>query len=142
MNDSLSIIVILCVIVIWITFSHKEFMTNSDVASMLQAHALPDKKKKKSKEVDEAPIYGPHVPKLEDKPSGSKNGKLVPASGVYPDIYGPDIATIPGTKPKKPKHESDNVDDEIYDFNPDLKKAFPTEGEPQPFLTDFTKFQH
>jgi hypothetical protein len=27
------------------------------------------------------------------------------------------------------------------DFNPDLKHAFPTEGAPQPFLADFSKFQ-
>ncbi len=114
------------------TYSHKEFMTNSDVASMLQAHALPDKKKK-TKEIDEAPIYGPHIPPIEHSPSGSKNGKLQPISGVYPDIYGPDIATVPGTKPKKPKHESDNVDDEIYDFNPDLKRHFQWKVNRNPF---------
>ena len=31
---------------------------------------------------------------------------------------------------------------ENFEFNPDLKKAFPYEGEPQPFLTDFSKIQH
>lgn len=138
----LSILIVLCVIVIWITIPHKEYMTNSDVASMLQAHALPDKKKKASKEVNELQIYGPHVPPVEHKPSGSKNGKLTPTSGEYPDIYGPEYTSAPGTKPKKPKNESDDPNDETYEFNPDLQKAFPTEGEPTPFLTDFAKFQH
>ena len=39
---------------------------------------------------------------------------------------------------------SDNhTDDMTYQFNPDLAKAFQIEeNEPQPFLTDFSKFQH
>lgn len=141
----LSALVILLVLVVWVTYSHNttgtEYMTNSDVSSMLQAHALPDKKKPGPKEVNDLPIYGPSAPQLEH-PSGSKNGKLVPSSGQYPDIYGPEYTTGPGVKPKKPKNESDNPNDETYQFNPDLQKAFPTEGEPSPFLTDFAKFQH
>jgi hypothetical protein len=118
-------------------------MTNKDVASMLQAHAMPDSPsdKKKKKEVNDLQIYGPTVPELEHT-SGSKNGKLRPVSGEYPDIYGPEYTTGPGVKPKKPKNESDNPNDETYEFNPDLQKAFPSEGEPKPFLTDFAKFQH
>jgi uncharacterized membrane protein YgcG len=29
-----------------------------------------------------------------------------------------------------------------HQFNPDLAKAFPVDGPPQPFLTDFSKIQH
>jgi hypothetical protein len=32
--------------------------------------------------------------------------------------------------------------DQAYQFNPDLAKAFPTNGPPLPFLTDFSKIQH
>ena len=138
----LSILIVLFIIVIWITYPHTEYMTNSDVASMLQAHALPDKKKKQPKEINELEIYGPHAQPVEHKPSGSKSGKITPMSGEYPDIYGPEYTTGPGKKPKKPTNESDDPNDETYDFNPDLQKAFPTNGEPTPFLTDFAKFQH
>jgi hypothetical protein len=138
----LSILIVLFIIVIWITYPHTEYMTNSDVASMLQAHALPDKKKKQPKEINELEIYGPHAPPVEHNPSGSKSGKITPMSGEYPDIYGPEYTTGPGKKPKKPTNESDDPNDDTYDFNPDLQKAFPTNGEPTPFLTDFAKFQH
>jgi hypothetical protein len=81
----------------------------------------------------------------------------------YPDIYGPEITSIPGkkvgsqstsdygkqsSKEKKynqfGKQVSDFVDPDepIYQFNPDFKNAFPhNENEPQPFLADFSKFQ-
>jgi len=39
------------------------------------------------------------------------------------------------------KHSSDDVSDCTYDYNPDLQKAFPTSGPPQPFLTNFSGFQ-
>ena len=31
---------------------------------------------------------------------------------------------------------------ESHEFNPDLAKAFPMDGPPQPFLTDFSRIQH
>jgi len=62
-------------------------------------------------------------------------------SRIYPDIYGPDVELVPGTKPRSNKHKSDDTSDPSYDFNPDLQKAFPTSGPPQPFLNDFSGFQ-
>jgi len=61
---------------------------------------------------------------------------------AYAEPDGPSyINPKTGEKIKNAKHESDNVNDETYDYNPDLQKAFPTSGPPQPFLTDFSKFQ-
>jgi hypothetical protein len=118
-------------------------MTNIDLVSALQTHGTPDAKKKKKDQPSELEIYGPKAEKVVPSSSNSKSG-ADNSSGTYPDIYGPDIPLVPGTKtkPMPGKHASDNVDDETYDFNPDLQKAFPTEGPPQPFLTDFSKFQH
>jgi hypothetical protein len=134
----------LTIIAIAITYPHVEYMTNKDLVSALQTHGTADPKKKKSKDQpSEMEIYGPKAPKVvPSAPSGLKNGS--DSGGVYPDIYGPDIVKTPGTSTKqkeKGKHTSDDVDDETYDFNPDLQKAFPTEGEPQPFLTDFAPFK-
>jgi len=119
-------------------------MTNDDLISALKTFGdkAPPKKKKDPTETDNVPIYGPRAPQV--TPADPSKTKLSPTvSGVYPDIYGPDITTAPGTKPKpSSKPASDNVDDDTYEFNPDLKKAFPTDGPAQPFLTDFSKLQH
>jgi hypothetical protein len=144
-------IVVLAIVVIFITRPLTEYMTNKDLVSALQTHGTSEAKKKAKDEPSELEIYGPKAEKvLPTKSSGKSSGS--DTSGSYPDIYGPDIPLVPGTKTKsmpgtKPKsmpgkHTSDEVDDETYDFNPDLQKAFPTEGPPQPFLTDFSKFQH
>jgi hypothetical protein len=130
--------------VLLLLIGRKEHMTNDDLISTLKTFgdAAPSKKKKNPAETDKAPIFGPRAPIV---PADSGKTKLAPtASGVYPDIYGPEITATPGTKPNsKPKpsskHQSDNLDDTTYEFNPDLQKAFPTEGPPQPFLTDFSK---
>jgi hypothetical protein len=136
-------IVVLAIVVIFITRPLTEYMTNKDLVSALQTHGTPDTKKKAKDEPSELEIYGPKAEKVvPTKSSGKSSGS--DTSGSYPDIYGPDIPLVPGTKTKSMpgKHTSDEVDDETYDFNPDLQKAFPTEGPPQPFLTDFSKFQH
>ena len=119
-----------------------EHMTNKDLMSALQKYGTEDSKKDnpKSNQPLEAPIYGPKVEPVEH-PSPTKSSTKNGGSGVYPDIYGPDVVASPGDKVKHAKHESDRVDDETYDYNPDLQTAFPTSGPPQPFLTDFSKFQ-
>ena len=146
-EDDMLLLVIgaLAILAIVVTYRHTEYMTNKDLVSALQTHGTPDPKKNKKKdEPSEMEIYGPKAPKVvPSEPAGTKNGG--DSSGVYPDIYGPDIVKAPGTSKQKTapgKHASDEVDDETYDFNPDLKKAFPTDGEPQPFLTDFAPFKH
>jgi hypothetical protein len=137
-------IVVLAIVVIFITRPLTEYMTNKDLVSALQTHGTTDAKKKKKDEPSELEIYGPKAEKVVPTKSISGKSSGSDTSGSYPDIYGPDIPLVPGTKTKSMpgKHTSDEVDDETYDFNPDLQKAFPTEGPPQPFLTDFSKFQH
>ena len=144
-NDLMFLVgfIVLIVVIVYVTQFRIESMSNKDLVSALQTHGTPDAKKKKKDQPSELEIYGPKAEKVvPSTPSGSKTGS--DSSGSYPDIYGPDIPLVPGTKTKKMpnKHSSDEVDDETYDYNPDLQKAFPTEGPPQPFLTDFSKFQH
>jgi hypothetical protein len=138
--------ILLGLVVLLLLVSRKEHMTNEDLLSTLKTFGdkAPPKKKANPADTNEIPIYGPRAPQV--TPADPSKTKLSPTvSGVYPDIYGPEITAAPGTKPgTKPnsKHESDNVEDKTYEFNPDLQKAFPTDGPPQPFLTDFAKIQH
>lgn len=121
-----------------------EHMTNKDLMSALQKYGSDDKKKEKKTDHNptQAPIYGPKTAPPPEEPAPTKSStKSSTDSSVYPDIYGPEVVAAPGEKMKHAKHESDHVDDETYDYNPDLQKAFPTSGPPQPFLTDFSKFQ-
>jgi hypothetical protein len=123
-----------------------ENMTNKDLLATLDKFGKTGTKPK-TKPVDpyEEAIYGPKAPKLEEPSPVSSKGKNDDGSSVYPDIYGPEITPIPGKKQcaTKGKHSSDCADDQTYEFNPDLQKAFPMEeNEPQPFLTDYSKFQH
>lgn len=118
-------------------------MTNKDVQSALQKYAgtADTASSYESVGVSEYPIYGPTAKKPEPEPKPKPGGDGKDDSRSYPDIYGPDVELVPGTKPKSNKHKSDDPDDPTYEFNPDLQKAFPTSGPPQPFLTDFAPFQ-
>jgi hypothetical protein len=121
----------------------QEHMTNADLISTLKTFGTKKETPPKSSTTPtEAPIFGPKTSKLEHpKPTNKPNSAN--GSGVYPDIYGPEYVGVPGSTKKGGKHESDgDRDDDAYQFNPDLQKAFPTNGPPQPFLTDFSKFQH
>lgn len=131
-----------------------EKMTNKDLLSTLRTFGTKDKTS--SLTPNEEPIYGPKAPKIEE-PSPSSLNKDEDGTNDYPDIYGPEITPIPGalnkqkskakdktkTKPIGQHTSDDHEDEDTYKFNPDLAKAFPMEeNEPQPFLTDFSKFQH
>jgi len=134
-------------LVLLILSKSQEHMTNADLISTLKTFG--DKKEtppKSSKNPTEAPIYGPKTSKLEH-PTPTNKPNSADGSGVYPDIYGPEYVGVPGSTKSSShengKHSSDGPhDDDAYQFNPDLQKAFPTNGPPQPFLTDFSKFQH
>jgi hypothetical protein len=135
--------ILLGLVVLLLLVSRKEHMTNEDLLSTLKTFGdkAPPKKKANPADTDQIPIYGPRAPQV--TPADPSKTKLSPTvSGVYPDIYGPEITAAPGTKPASHKHTSDEVEDKTYEFNPDLQKAFPTDGPPQPFLTDFAKIQH
>lgn len=124
-----------------------EHMTNKDLMDTLKTfgeHGTSSTKKKTSSETNELPLYGPKgVPSPPaPKPTPSSGGKSGAGSSQYPEVYGPDIVLTPGKPHQNGKETSDSVTDPTYDFNPDLKNAFPTEtNEPQPYLNDFSKIQ-
>jgi len=145
------ILILLVLAILVIVFHKQEHMTNKDLLETLSKFG---KANTKSKGTYEEPIYGPKTTKAEPVPApttkpGSED------TNVYPDIYGPEITPVPGKKTKKSSkpsdahvkpgtgiQASDDNDDETYAFNPDFQDSFPTdENEPQPFLTDFSKFQ-
>ena len=133
-------LILLGLIVILITtWNTQEKMTNKDLVSTLQTFG--DKtSKKKSDQIPELPVYGPKVqPPVDPAPTKSSNDN---GTGIYPDIYGPDIAGVPGTqhKSKDPgTHYDPKSTSDVYDYNPTLLKAFPVSGPPQPYLNDFSK---
>jgi hypothetical protein len=137
--------IVLSILAIFIvSYSRREQMTNKDVQSALQKYAgsTDTSSAHKPTAVSQYHIYGPKAkaPEPESEPTpGGGTGKN--DSRAYPDIYGPDVELVPGTKPSSGKHKSDDTSDPIYEFNPDLQKAFPTDGPPKPFLTDFSRFQ-
>ena len=131
------LLVVLVIFILLVIATTTEHMTNKDLISTLKTFGdkgTPSSKKKTSP--IEAPIYGPRAPAVQHSTPSKKPGNI-PSAGVYPDIFGPEYQGLPGSKSTK-----SNTTDDVYTFNPDLQKAFPTDGEPQPFLTDFSKFQH
>lgn len=136
------LLVITAILVLFlVSLTSYEHMTNKDMLSAIKTYGTEDtaKSKKKSGQPLEAPIYGPKVEPIEHPTPANSSSKTNGGSNIYPDIYGPDVVASPGEKVKSAKHESDNAED---DYNPDLQKAFPTSGPPQPFLANFSKFQH
>jgi hypothetical protein len=121
-------------------------MTNKDLINTLnefEKDGTPPTKKNSEE------VYGPKTVKgksvLHDYETITSDTNEVSA---YPDIYGPEITPVPGKSSEKynelGKQVSDFVDpnEPTYQFNPDFKKAFPHDkNEPQPFLSDFSKFQ-
>jgi len=148
-------LLLLAMLVLVLYVPNKERMTNKDLLATLNRFETQGKKSKSSSSKDtyQEEIYGPKAPEPEEPvPASSSGGKSANDTNVYPDIYGPEITPVPGMKKSKTKsksntkpgsHTSDAVDDDTYEFNPDFRKAFPVDDdEPQPFLTDFSKFQH
>ena len=137
-------ILLAVLILVLYTPRNVERMTNKDLLDTLKTFGEHGTKPKKAPDTQQ-PIYGPMNPKLEE-PEPTKGKSKIDSNMEYPDIYGPEVTPIPGMskcKSKSGQHSSDCPDDGTYEFNPDLKNAFPTaDGEPQPFLTDFSKFQH
>lgn len=115
-------------------------MTNADVQSVVNTYGTTPQPAVK-KEITKQPIRGPEVDKSGVEAAGkTKFHPRKPKASKYPEIYGPDLVMPPGTKPfEKPAEET--ADDSYFGINPDLKKAFPTEGAPQPYLADFSKIQ-
>ena len=144
--ERILIVLLVVAIVVTVLRYSREYMTNKDLLDTLKTfgqHGTPSKKEKTTGQTDELPIYGPKGVPSPPPPKPAPVPK--PGNGTtstYPDIYGPEIVLTPGVKPENGKHESDAVHDKTYDYNPDLKNAFPTDGtEPMPYLNDLSKIQ-
>lgn len=129
------LLIVLCILAILVAtqMNFKERMTNKDVISLMQTYGDQTEQKKKNEPV-KSPIYGPSgvvAPVTETK----KNKTKQQGQGDYPEIYGPDVPLVPGGKSKN------SESNDVYDYNPDFQKAFPTSGPPQPFLNNFSAFQ-
>ena len=128
----LYIIVAILAIVVATYMRNRESMTNEDVLSEIQKQGTESTKKSQSTPVTR-PIYGPKAVKGEDKEVKEKEDESTHTKSEYPYIYGPDNPMIPGT--------TNGGDESYFKVNTDLAKVFPTEGAPQPYLTDFSKIQ-
>jgi len=143
-------LLVISVLVLIFYVPKPENMTNKDLLATLDKFGKTGTKPKSSTDTYQEELYGPKAPKVEEPVPASSGGTSTDGTNVYPDIYGPEVTPIPGmkksksnTKSKQGTHTSDAVEDDTYEFNPDFRKAFPVEeDEPQPFLTDFSKFQH
>ena len=158
--ESILLLLLLISLVLLFYRSSKENMTNKDLINTLNEF---EKDGTSSTKKNSEEVYGPKTVKgksvLHDYETINSDTNEVSA---YPDIYGPEITPIPGKSSEKynefgkgkevhsekynqyGKQVSDFVDpnESTYQFNPDFKKAFPHDkNEPQPFLTDFSKFQ-
>ena len=161
----------LAILVIVFYYNRRENMTNDQLISTLKTFGdqgtAPSGglKGPSSKE-----IYGPGgVPPPVPTNTGAGGGKTT--GGPYPQIFGPDVSSGPGTTSAGSGQLGDlsrsgssglqggsqggvglngsgkEISDQppsfqSHEFNPDLAKVFPVDGPPQPFLTDFSKIQH
>jgi hypothetical protein len=138
-------------------YRSRENMSNDELIDTLKQF---ENKGTKSSEPAKEEIYGPSANPPAFTNTGGGSGKSV--AGPYPQIFGPDTASAPGSgrggpggagpygasgnsPPPYGQVASDqpfSPQDQAYQFNPELAKAFPVDGPPQPFLTDFSKIQH
>jgi len=141
------ILIILFIAVL--AWSSQEHMTNKDLVAALKTYGVDDSGQIKPKDPPEnQEIYGPGLKESEKPPpkplSEEDEAKKKNARSAYPHIYGPEYQGAPGQSFEPPgleKSEKPYSEAEPHYFNPDFQKAFPVEGPPQPFLTDFSKFQ-
>jgi hypothetical protein len=147
--------VLIILFVAVLAWSSQEHMTNKDLIAALKTYGVDDSGQVKPKPPPERQeIYGPGLKESEKAPpkplSEEDEAKKRKMRSSYPHIYGPEYQGAPGQsfdppgleKSEKPydSRESSKTE-EPYLFNPDYQSAFPVDGPPQPFLTDFSKFQ-
>jgi hypothetical protein len=147
-------------ILVILFYRPRENMTNDQLIGTLKTFgeqgSTPSTSKTSGPSTKE--IYGPGgVPPPVPTNTGAGGGKTV--GGPYPHIFGPDTKNAPGTtsgsvnsgnpvppgqvaSDKAVSTGSQGPADQFHEFNPELAKAFPVDGPPQPFLTDFSKIQH
>ena len=143
--------VAIILLILLISMTSYEHMTNQDVLDVLKTFGVGNETSGTTR--SQAPIYGPKVSSIvEPEPEPEYNNEEVDSLRKYPDIYGPDVRpmisngrlSLADKSSCNGKNESDapSGDDGSYDYNIDLKKAFPTDGPPEPFLGDFSSFHN
>ena len=162
------ILVGLAVLVI-LFYRPRENMTNDQLINTLKTFGETGSSSSSSNNTQPSvkPIYGPSAnPPPFPTNTGAGGGKTV--AGPYPQIFGPDVTNAPGTMSGSVLgsggvggggggvggvganggsangyvySDQPGPQDRSHEFNPDLAKAFPVDGPPQPFLTDFSKIQ-
>lgn len=150
------LIVAIIAIIIFIFNSSREYMTNEKLIAGLQKQSGVGSGAPTGGSAGSLPLYGPSainppVPTPSSSGSGSGSGKT---SASYPDIYGPNVPSVPGragagagagvgNQVSGLDSHQEGTDSSTFVYNPNLRKAFPTaDGEPKPFLTDLHKIQH
>jgi len=133
----------------------RENMSNEKLLSTLETFGAQGTTKDKDPNLSKnLPLKGPHAPPIDPADSLKASTKSGNSGGAYPQVFGPDVAITPGTSGNTGTSGTSGTvasgytlsdsppNDANYEFNPDLKNAFPYSGPPQPFLTDFSKIQH
>ena len=121
------------------SFSTYEHMTSKDVQKHQDHHAKGSgswNMNPKKKDAPEEKLRGPKTQPLseEDKQPKATHSSSKTKAEDYPQVYGPDVKTVPG---HKDQHQ-DSSRPEPYDFVPAAE--FPKGPvAPSPFLTDFSK---
>jgi len=140
--------VLIILFVAVLAWSSQEHMTNKDLIAALKTYGVDDSGQVKPKPPPERQeIYGPGLKESEKAPpkplSEEDEAKKRSMRSSYPHIYGPEFQGPPGTPYEQTPYETSDgpKTEEPYLFNPDYQSAFPVDGPPQPFLTDFSKFQ-
>jgi len=129
-----------------IIFHPREYMTVKDIQEKQKFHEnkptnsdlnkvspTPNSTSKKTTQRGNA-ILGPEVPPLDVNAPTPTTGSGKNGTGVYPDIYGPEVLKAPGSK----DHGGDSSEPPPYDYVPAAE--FPAgPAEPAPYLNDFSK---
>lgn len=149
-------------ILVILFYRPRENMTNDQLINALTQFGQDGTSSSSSNKSGQSikPIYGPSANPPPFPTNTGAGGKTV--AGPYPQIFGPDVTNAPGTSgtsggsvrssggPVGPGQVASDQGlaggcqgpaDQTHEFNPDLAKAFPVDGPPQPFLTDFSKIQ-
>ena len=137
------LVIAIILLVLLVSMTSYEHMTNKDVISAMKNFGVDDTTTSINSPNIKVPIYGPKT----DLPFATEptpNDKKAEEDSLrrYPDIYGPDTSPqLSYGRITVNEKIPCSGDDGSYDYNVNLKTAFPTEGPPQPFLADFSSFQ-
>lgn len=117
------------------TWYPREFMTNADVQKKLDFHASKPTSwnMKKDNESNENRLMGPRIPSEQEKEvEEAKQKNTSDSSSVYPEVYGPERAQVPGHSGQEGIFQDTYTSFAEFPAGP---------KEPQPYLGNYSKFQ-